>query len=330
MNERLTTRELIAGLAMKTDVGQADAETFVRSFTTLIEDGVKRDKYVRIKGFGTFKLIDTDLNEGRVVFVPETSVRDAVNRPFAHFRSVELREGLHFGDIEELPVHSHKDTETADDGKHEDDATEEKHVTDDGTDRKPLGLVASEEETHDTAGEETPDKKPEVRTKGKPASWLAPVAMLLAGIAIGCGIVWGVLSHGVRSDGKFTDETAIPGCPDTVLTDTACAEDNYTPATDAQDMAASRKEAIDSIINAATEDRNEIEYLSGEILYRISGTVDTFTIADGSTLSKIAYRYYKNRKLWPYIVMHNRQVIQDPNNVPIGTVLRIPELTPAE
>ena len=90
------------------------------------------------------------------------------------------------------------------------------------------------------------------------------------------------------------------------------------------------QKTIDSIIKATTEDRNEIKFLSDEVAYKISGTIEEYTISKGSTLSKVANHYYKNRKLWPYIVMHNKDIIQDPNNVPIGTVLRIPVLTPVE
>ena len=84
------------------------------------------------------------------------------------------------------------------------------------------------------------------------------------------------------------------------------------------------------LLNVATASKDEVKYLTDEVAYKISGTLDTYEIAKGSTLSKVAYRYYKNRKLWPYIVMYNKDVIADPNNVPIGTVLRIPRLIPAD
>lgn len=31
--------------------------------------------------------------------------------------------------------------------------------------------------------------------------------------------------------------------------------------------------------------------------------------------------------MWPYIVKHNPDVIKNPNNVPYGTTIKIPELT---
>lgn len=331
MNEKLTIQELIAELAIKQNIGQADAEAFVCSFFALIEDGLKRDKYVRIKGFGTFKLIDTDLNDGRVVFVPETSVRDAVNKPFAHFQPVELKEGIHFGDVEEELAHvQRKDTVTANDEKNESDIVDEKHVPDVNKGCESSECVISEDDFKNDTEKNDVCKVSEVQTKRKFAPWYIPVAILFVGIVIGCGIMWGVFSDNVKSGSKLMGDIAVSGYIDSVLVDSAYLGDDDSLVAVKQDTTAVHKKTIDSIINAATEDRKEIEYLSDEVPYKISGTIETFTIVKGSTLSKVAYRYYKNRKLWPYIVMHNKHVIQDPNNVPIGTVLRIPELTPVE
>ena len=113
MDEKLTIEELIAGIAAKQNMEQADAEAFVCSFFAQIEECLKKDKYVRIKGFGTFKLIDTDSEGGRVVYVPEVTVRDIVNKPFAHFQPVELNDGVHFGDIVEEEIKSSDDVVAA-------------------------------------------------------------------------------------------------------------------------------------------------------------------------------------------------------------------------
>ena len=41
-------------------------------------------------------------------------------------------------------------------------------------------------------------------------------------------------------------------------------------------------------------------------------------------LTVIALEYYGNKLFWVYIYQHNKAVIKDPNNVPIGTVIEIP------
>ncbi|MCD8081524.1 MAG: hypothetical protein LUF04_14350 [Bacteroides sp.] len=60
--------------------------------------------------------------------------------------------------------------------------------------------------------------------------------------------------------------------------------------------------------------------------YVIVGTKTTHKIEEGETLTKVAYRFYGTKDLWPYIVMHNQTVIRNPNHVPFGTTIRIPEL----
>lgn len=44
----------------------------------------------------------------------------------------------------------------------------------------------------------------------------------------------------------------------------------------------------------------------------------------GDRLTVIALEYYGNKLFWVYIYQHNKAVIKDPNNVPIGTVIEIP------
>ena len=47
----------------------------------------------------------------------------------------------------------------------------------------------------------------------------------------------------------------------------------------------------------------------------------------GETLTKVSLRFYGTKAMWPYIVKHNPKVIKNPDNVPYGTTIEIPELT---
>ena len=60
--------------------------------------------------------------------------------------------------------------------------------------------------------------------------------------------------------------------------------------------------------------------------YKIVGTKATYTIQEGETLTKVALRFYGTKALWPYIVKYNSGVIKNPDHVPYGTVIKIPEL----
>lgn len=328
MDDKLIIEELVSRLATRQHIEQADAQAFVCSFLTLIEEGLRKDKYVRVKGFGTFKLIDTDLNEGRIVFVPEASVRDAVNKPFSHFESVELRDDVRFDDVveEECVSAADKVVTVADNSETHDEPVAEEQCEVKSSD----GIVENNTAEKPDVVEVSQSNGESYRRKGS-MHWYLLAAILFVGIVIGCGIMWGVLSHKVRSakvvetENNVTEIEPVIGITDTIENDSSSVINEEEP-----DTASVTRKTIDSIIKVTTENKNEIKYLSDEVAYKISGTIEEYTISKGSTLSKVAYRYYKNRKLWPYIVMHNKDIIQDPNNVPIGTVLRIPVLTPVE
>lgn len=328
MDDKLIIEELVSRLATRQHIEQADAQAFVCSFLTLIEEGLRKDKYVRVKGFGTFKLIDTDLNEGRIVFVPEVSVRDAVNKPFSHFESVELRGDVRFDDIVEEECVSAADEVVA---VADNSETHDELVAEEQCEVKSSGdIVENNTAEKPDVVEVSQSNRESYRRKGS-MHWYLLAAILFVGIVIGCGIMWGVLSHKVKSaqvmetENNVTEIEPVVGITDTIENDSSSVINEEEP-----DTASVTRKTIDSIIKVTTENKNEIKYLSDEVPYKISGTIEKYTISKGSTLSKVAYRYYKNRKLWPYIVMHNKDIIQDPNNVPIGTVLRIPVLTPVE
>ena len=61
---------------------------------------------------------------------------------------------------------------------------------------------------------------------------------------------------------------------------------------------------------------------------RYSEFSDTVEITRGSRLAWVAYKQFGDKVFWPYIYEANMDHISDPNNVPVGTLLRIPVLPP--
>ncbi|MEY8687804.1 HU family DNA-binding protein [Bacteroides sp. AN502(2024)] len=123
MNERLTIQDLTDLLAAKHSMTQKDAEAFVKEFFLLIEQALENEKTVKIKGLGTFKLIDVDSRESvkvntgerfqikghtKVSFSPDTNLRDTINKPFAHFETVVLNENTI---LEDTPIEETEEEE---------------------------------------------------------------------------------------------------------------------------------------------------------------------------------------------------------------------------
>ena len=115
MNDRLSLQDLIDLLAQKQGITKKDAETFLREFIALISENIESNEPVKIKDFGTFKLIkvnarkSVDVNTGEAIeipahyklcFTPDKSLKYAINRPFSHFDSVLLEFGVSFTNID--------------------------------------------------------------------------------------------------------------------------------------------------------------------------------------------------------------------------------------
>lgn len=126
---KVSITELASKLMEKHGLKRTEAELFIRQFVGVINDGLKNDKSVKVKGLGTFKVqavsarksVDVNTGEAIVIegrdkisFTAEAVMRDLVNAPFAQFETVIVNDGVDFSEI---------------DAKHEADNTEAKEPT---------------------------------------------------------------------------------------------------------------------------------------------------------------------------------------------------------
>lgn len=103
------TKDLVQAIASKKNLTLKDAEQYVDAFFAIVGEGLQKDKVVKVKGFGTFKLVDVrdresvDVNTGermtigghtKVTFTPDATLRDMVNKPFSQFETVVINDGV--------------------------------------------------------------------------------------------------------------------------------------------------------------------------------------------------------------------------------------------
>ena len=55
---KILMKDIASQLAKKKNIRISEAENYLDAFFAVIHDGLKADKLVKIKGFGTFKLIE--------------------------------------------------------------------------------------------------------------------------------------------------------------------------------------------------------------------------------------------------------------------------------
>lgn len=63
MSEKVTIQDIIELLAEKHSMTKKDAEIFVKGMFELIEEALATEKYVKVKGLGTFKLTEVESRE---------------------------------------------------------------------------------------------------------------------------------------------------------------------------------------------------------------------------------------------------------------------------
>ena len=417
MNERLTIQDLTDLLAAKHSMTKKDAEAFVKEFFLLIEQALESETTVKIKGLGTFKLIDVDSRESvnvntgerfqikghtKVSFSPDANLRDTINKPFAHFETVVLNENTVLEDtpIEEteeeesgeeviptdIPESIEPQSQPKEEEKEEMSLTEIQPIVEPRSiepqsvvvepktvpvekkeiitaeeiieqellraNLKPEStIVRSQEgksemakgaEVAQTAIQPTPQKNiPDSSVKEKsPVPYLITIIIL---VLLLCGGVVLFIYYpdlfSSSSDKNALDMppvTTQPVKPEVQLSDTI-EQDSVkdikpeTPKTSITPtpVVPQKKEAVTP---AKTENKVIRQQPSTSVYldsasYKITGTKTKYTVKEGETLTRVSLRFYGTKAMWPYIVKHNPDVIKNPNNVPYGTTIKIPELT---
>ena len=104
---KITLQMLSEMMANNNGRSKSAAESFVRTFFTALKDALQTDNIVKIKGFGTFKLVvvsareSVNVNNGervniagynKITFTPDKVLKDRINRPFANFDTMVLED----------------------------------------------------------------------------------------------------------------------------------------------------------------------------------------------------------------------------------------------
>lgn len=428
MNERLYQQNFIDLLSEKHGMDKKDAERFIKEFFLLIEEALEKDRSVKIKGLGTFKLVDVESRESvkvntgerfqiqgytKVAFVPDTSLRDIINKPFAHFETVVLNENTVLEDTpiaeseeegeETLPLNEEKTEATKADVPAEEKEEEIKPDDRDAVNEETGALLVEEtvavveedlsanaeiafveEESALSVGHssepengEHPDMRqpqPVVEPKLSAEEIIArelaaippvvtpvvdtgkrdkspkrekteksPMPYLIAIIVIVLILCGGALlfiyypdlfdSHPkiekVEKPANTQESTDMP-LP-VVTQDTVMQKDTVgeavTPVKEETPVAVPAPKKEEEAVKKENKSTTKpTPFKPDSVNYKITGTKAVYTIKEGETLTRVALRFYGTKALWPYIVKHNPDVIKNPDHVPYGTTIKIPEL----
>lgn len=117
MKRKILLQDLADYLVQHVEADPHEAEAFMRAFFGVVEQGLLEDRFVKIKGLGTFKLVtvsdreSVNINTGerfqieshvKVSFTPDNAMKELVNRPFAHFETVDLSDETDMSELESV------------------------------------------------------------------------------------------------------------------------------------------------------------------------------------------------------------------------------------
>ncbi|MCD8194415.1 MAG: HU family DNA-binding protein [Tannerellaceae bacterium] len=345
MINRLTIHDMAVILAERTGKDKKNIELFLREFIQVVTEKVYADKLVKVKGLGSFKIIPVEQRESihvntgerimipahyKFSFHPDKELRDVVNQPFSFFETTELNPGVEFVIPEEDHPVEETEMETAPEKSTEVvTPPEEKQALlpeANNPENEPVERI-EEDENLEPDKVELPRQMPEEPVVAKtPASGsLYPlIATIVATILVTAGGIYFYLHHH-HNNGTFQKKTenikntissvdnpnpqpAITTQEPVLVTDSILGEDQQETPADQQEK---ELDPLKAVTETPVPDNLPTE-------------IATVKIEPGSRLTLIALEHYGHKLFWVYIYEYNKDIITDPNNIPVGTVLKLP------
>ncbi len=349
-DNKLSWTELRRALMTRADISEKEANSFLNAFTTQLLEALKQDKQVKVNGLGTFKLQSVaarksvDVTTGaeitidgytKVNFTPEAGVKELVEgRPGADSyaqeeeakeidplkklgaQAIEIVDIL--GELGQTPNKEKEGkTETNDTDmkkgnatKHEKPVMKEEPVIVEKpaevveekpaevVEEKPAEVVA--EKPAEVVVEPEAPKAPKTPEKPKKKyhflrDTLICVVILLLLLLIGYFFLRNRFSQWLEEFAKDKPQT------EQVV---AAEEESIAPEI-----------VIEEVVP-------EEEWTYDELLL-------TEELTPGSRLAWISKKYYGDKAYWPYLYEANKDKLNNPSKIAVGTPIRVPKLSPA-
>lgn len=311
-NKKQSIQELVEIIAAQTHFTKKFSEEFLREFSVVVQEYLEKDGFVKVKGLGTFKLVwneerkSVNVTTGepiiisghnKVTFIPDSSLKEDVNKPYSHLETITLE----------------PDTTTNDDNtvvSEVKSANEEQAMVEEIVQQEieSINQPVSEHETTNQYNTEP--------TRKKKKSVTVIVVLVIFHIAMAVALYFykteivsffhGVVGNSQESSIKEeADMSTILLQPDTIVIE---------------------EEITDTSLIVEQEDSLLIDPTYSPDIAKNASVKEIVTVNEGSRLTWIAYRVYGHKAFWVYIYDANRHQLKSPNDVQMGMELAIPDL----
>ena len=352
MADKLSWSELRRALAQRANISEKDANTFLTAFNAQLLEALKTEKQVKINGLGTFKLQavaprkSVDVTTGneitiegynKVSFVPEAGVKELVEKVEAG-EAVEALDPIQklgaqadeivdiLGDLGELPKEEKAEEPVEEAAPVEEPKEETTPVEEPKAEEPVIAEVPAEEPKAEEPKEEGQKEEEEpLIVSEKPAKkknyFLRALLISFIILLILCVVGYFFLRKQVCEWFDILKEKV-----EKIELFNKCS----APSEEVE-SAAAEDELVLEVPEEAAEQVAESEAPKAEVQKaKYEELLLTEEITEGSRLAWISRKYYGHPDYWPYLYDANRDRIDDPSNVPVGTQIRVPKLTKAQ
>lgn len=294
--EKISLQELIDAITKATGISKKEADDLLHVFPEIIEEGLKKDGVVKVKGLGTFKLKRVAARAGRnmqtgervtipahnkVTFTPEKDMAEHVNKDFKYLTYKEL------GEKEASKEKPEKKPPAPPVQKQE---------------APPPTPVKKEEKPTPKAPPPPPEKPKQPAKKGSfNPYWYIPIVLFIIAVLL------------------------------VIFYLRACQDEEppaFKPVPSEQPVLKQAEPAEDTAALKEEEVQEPVEEVVEEPVEEISKVQEPFnyTIERGEYLYQLGGKFYGDSLLWVLIYRENKEILDDPEEVATGKTLVIPAL----
>ena len=301
MDNKINLSQLADLLAQAGGMSKTASEQFVKNFFDIIAQNVLTEGLVKVKGLGTFKLVQMEdresvnVNSGerftieghqKISFTPDADLRERINKPFAAFETVEITE-------------------------------EQAAEIDKMESEKETTLTTKISSNMEKGKENEPKKAPkETENATKKSCWNTWIKVIIAVLVLALIIVllWPVFGGKAlkKADKDVKEKAPAPAA--------------VQPAPKPAAPAPKKEEAKFTLTKEDQAKALPLFGVADTVNYKIVGTMTVHTMEKGDMLTTIALKYYGSKKLWPYIAKYNGLKARQFKKMPVGYKVKVPKL----
>ncbi|MBR1387907.1 MAG: HU family DNA-binding protein [Alloprevotella sp.] len=362
MKQRITPQQLVSALSQSENITKKKAEAFLRAFFDVVETGLRADKTVKVKNFGTFKVTEVSERESvniqtgeriqidshsKVSFTPDASLKEQVNKPFSQFQTVVLsddvdedllaKEAAKLGLMAEsqpepvepepvavsdpAPLVDVQTTPTEPVVAVEEPEAEVLPVADEPVESEDVAAEPADSEetaadhTYRLISEEDETNEPELNNEEYEYEDMKPIQSMSR-----LGIATTLIIAALCLIGTY-----VAGYYDVLHLNLPKKELTTQNKQEAKPVEAQKKDVQNPEPQTLTNEQKASKYEqipNDEFI--IIGELEPHVMKSGEGLYMLAKKVYGDKAFARHIIFFNQ--IKNPDNVPVGTTLRMPEL----